>query len=83
MFYNKLDKIIAVSNGAKENISKYLNCKNIIECIYNPIKINDIKEKSKEEIEEKIEKPFIMGMGRLERQKNFILLIRAYKILLG
>lgn len=82
LFYNKLDKIIAVSNGAKENISKYLNCKNIIECIYNPIKINDIKEKSKEEIEEKIEKPFIMGMGRLERQKNFILLIRAYKILL-
>lgn len=83
-FYNKLDKIIAVSNGVKENISKYLNYKNRnrIECIYNPIKINDIKEKSKGIIEEKIEKPFIMGMGRLEKQKNFILLIRAYKILL-
>lgn len=47
LFYNKLDKIIAVSNGAKENISKYLNCKNIIECIYNPIKINDIKKNLK------------------------------------
>lgn len=84
LFYNKLDKIIAVSNGAKENISKYLNSKNRnrIECIYNPIKINEIREKSKEKIEEELEKPFIMGIGRLEKQKNFILLIRAYKILL-
>lgn len=83
-FYNKLDKIIAVSNGAKENISKYLSNKNRnkVECIYNPIKINEIKEKAKEELVETIEKPFIMGIGRLERQKNFILLIRAYKILL-
>jgi len=81
-FYNKLDKIIAVSNGAKENIGRYLDNKNRIECIYNPIKINEIKEKAKDKIEERIEKPFIMGIGRLERQKNFILLIKAYKILL-
>lgn len=84
IFYNKLDKIIAVSNGAKDNISKYLSSKNKnrIECIYNPIKINDIREKAKEKIEERLEKPFIIGIGRLERQKNFILLIKAYKILL-
>lgn len=83
-FYNKLDRIIAVSNGAKENISRYLNDKNRnrVECIYNPIKINEIKEKAKEKIEEKIENPFIIGIGRLERQKNFILLIKAYRILL-
>lgn len=83
-FYNRLDRIIAVSNGAKENISKYLNDKNRnkVECIYNPIKIDKIKEKSKEELEEKIKKPFIIGIGRLERQKNFILLIKAYRILL-
>lgn len=83
-FYNKLDRIVAVSNGAKENISKYLNDKNKnrVECIYNPIKINEIKEKAREKLEEKIEKPFIIGIGRLERQKNFILLIKAYKILL-
>lgn len=83
-FYNRLDRIIAVSNGAKENISKYLNDKNRnkVECIYNPIKINDIREKAKEKIEERLEKPFIIGIGRLERQKNFILLIKAYKILL-
>lgn len=83
-FYNKLDRIVAVSNGAKENISKYLNDKNRnkVECIYNPIKINEIKEKAKEELVEKIEKPFIIGIGRLERQKNFILLIKAYRILL-
>ena len=60
-FYNRLDRIIAVSNGAKENISKYLNDKNRnkVECIYNPIKIDKIKEKAKEELEEKIKKPFI------------------------
>lgn len=83
-FYNRLDRIIAVSNGAKENISKYLNDKNRnkVECIYNPIKIDKIKEKAKEELEEKIKKPFIIGIGRLERQKNFILLIKAYRILL-
>lgn len=84
IFYNKLDKIITVSNGAKDNISKYLSSKNKnrIECIYNPIKINDIRKKAKEKIEESLEKPFIIGIGRLERQKNFILLIKAYKILL-
>lgn len=84
-FYNKLDRIIAVSNGSKENISKYLNDKNRnkVECIYNPIKINEIKEKAREEkLEEMIKRPFIIGIGRLERQKNFILLIKAYKILL-
>lgn len=82
-FYNKLDKIITVSNGAKDNISKYLKNKNRnrIECIYNPIKINDIREKAKENIKENIKKPFIIGIGRLEKQKNFILLIKAYKIL--
>lgn len=84
LFYNKLDRIIAVSNGAKENISKYLRNKNKsrVECIYNPIKINDIREKAREKTEEDLEKPFIIGIGRLERQKNFILLIKAYKILL-
>ena len=65
-FYNRLDRIIAVSNGAKENISKYLNDKNRnkVECIYNPIKIDKIKEKAKEELEEKIKKPFIIGIIR-------------------
>lgn len=50
-FYNKLDRIIVVLNDTKENINKYLNDKNInkvkveVECIYNPIKIDEIKDR--------------------------------------
>lgn len=86
LFYNKLNKIIAVSKGAKINIENYLYNKNLKEviCIYNPIDIKYILQKSLEKpsVDFNNNLPIIMGIGRLERQKNFSLLIKAHKILL-
>lgn len=84
LFYNQLDKIITVSNGSKESICKYLipSNKTKVQCIYNPIDISFIKKKSLEPMNENLNKPLVMGIGRLERQKNFALLIKAHKILL-
>ena len=83
-FYNKLDKVIAVSKGAQKNIKKYLfkKNKNKVVCIYNPINIEYIRKKSQENIDINLNRPIIMGIGRLEKQKNFQLLIRAHKLLL-
>lgn len=82
IFYNKVNKIIAVSNGAKENIQKYLFNKKKVVCIYNPIDIDYIKNKALEETEENFQRPMIIGIGRLEKQKNFTSLIKAHKLLL-
>lgn len=84
LFYNKLDKIITVSNGAKETMKRYLYAKNEnkIQCIYNPIDINYIKNMAELPVEENLKRPLIIAIGRLERQKNFSLLLKAHKILL-
>lgn len=83
LFYNRINKIIAVSYGAKKNIQKYIFNKEKVICIYNPIDIKYIRNKGFEEIKEDFKHPVVIGIGRLEKQKNFANLIKAHKILLN
>lgn len=78
-FYLNACKIIAVSNGIKEELIKYvgINSQKII-TIYNPCNIKEIIKKSKEKPELKID-DYILNIGRLEDQKGQWHLIRAFK----
>lgn len=82
--YNKLSKVVAVSNGVRDSIqTMFPQIKVPIKRIYNPIRIEDIHYMMNEKNElEKIKEPIILGVGRLTEMKGFDDLIKAHKYLL-
>lgn len=89
-FYSRIlfdgKKVICVSSGVFESFLEYKKkCRfkeRTLKIITNPINIESIKEQSKIKIEEIPKEKFILGVGRFVKQKNFIRLINAYKILI-
>ena len=85
VIYNKADKIIAISEGVKEDAIKNLRLdSNKIEVIYNPVDIEKIEKDKKIELEEIYKDDFekntiIINSGRLTYQKGQWHLIRAFK----
>lgn len=81
-FYPWADAIVAVSRGVAEDLAHLGLSPSAIEVIYNPVVTPSLLEKvcqpldcpwfSAEEI------PVILGVGRLEKQKDFPTLIRAF-----
>lgn len=86
-FYPWSDKIIAISSECKEDLVKKVGLSdNKIRVIYNPVVTEDLKEKSEYSVDhewfETSDVPVILGVGRLEVQKDFKTLIRSfYKLL--
>jgi glycosyltransferase involved in cell wall biosynthesis len=83
--YKKVDNIIAVSKGVKEDLMKTFNLPpEKIKVIYNPYDIDKIQELSKEQINHPwlVDKkyPVIINVGRLTYQKGQDILLRAFKI---
>ncbi|MCS7184819.1 MAG: glycosyltransferase [bacterium] len=70
--YKKSYKIIAVSNGVKQMLESMDIDKEKIEVIHNAVEV-----KYSNTLPDNI----ITGIGRLERQKNFELLIKAFSLL--
>lgn len=78
------DGIIAVSEGLKKSLENCLNIKNKkIEVIHNPIVGEYLRERSFYDLNHPWfkpgEPPVVLGVGRLTQQKDFGLLIRAFK----
>ena len=75
IFYNFSDKIIAISTKSKHSLQKIVLLKEKVILIYNPYlkKIFRIKKK----IKKKSNNFNILSIGRLTKQKNFILLINT------
>ncbi len=80
--YPKARAVIAVSKGVKKDLSKnYRVLASKCKVIYNPIDIDKIRQKSKEEIEHpwfKESIPIITACGRLTLQKNYPLLLSSF-----
>jgi glycosyltransferase involved in cell wall biosynthesis len=70
-----VEKIITVSNGIADNLKLEYHLKNV-NVICNPIDEEDIDLKIKGN--RPIEGDYIIGVGRLHRQKRFDILIKAY-----
>lgn len=75
--YRKADRVITISEAIKKEIVQKLNLpESKVETIYNPLDLERIKSLSSENLQKPW--PFVLGVGRLARQKKFDLLIDAY-----
>ena len=83
-YYSKADKIIAISNGVKEDIKNFANLNSSkIDVIYNPLSINKIQQMSEQKVVLPNDTFNIISIGRLTPQKDFPTLIKAIKIVSG
>ena len=78
-------KVIAVSNFAAEDFSKTTGIpRTRIDVIYNPVPIEDITKESFARFEHRFfstgHPPVIISVGRIEKEKNFLLLLEAFSI---
>lgn len=83
ILYSRVDCIIAVSQASAEDLVCYTDLPALsVKVIYNPFKLNHIRQCAAEEIAhpwfEPGQPPVILGIGRLTEQKNFSSLIRAF-----
>lgn len=82
--YHRADHIIAISGGVKKNLLKTFKLsEQKIKVIYNPVYGLPIVAESKKKVSHPFfrdkEMKIILGVGRLVKQKNFPLLIMAFK----
>lgn len=82
-FYPWADAIVAVSQGAAKDLAHSTGLPlESIQTIYNPVITPELLEKAKEAIDHPWfapgEPPVILGVGKLEAQKDFPTLIRAF-----
>jgi glycosyltransferase involved in cell wall biosynthesis len=80
--YPKADKIVAVSEGIKEDLIKNFNItEKKITVIYNPVDISEIEMLSQEKVDHpwfQDKLPIIVSVGRLTKQKGYPYLIGAF-----
>jgi glycosyltransferase involved in cell wall biosynthesis len=81
-FYPWADAIVTVSQGSADDLVRLGLSSERIRVIYNPVVTPELFEKAKEPLEhdwfEPGSPPVILGVGRLEKQKDFPTLIRAF-----
>jgi glycosyltransferase involved in cell wall biosynthesis len=82
--YPWADRIVAVSEGVANNLRELGFPPAKITYIYNPIVTPELREHSQKTIADRCfdspHIPIILGVGRLEKQKDFPTLIRAFAI---
>ncbi|GGE90152.1 glycosyltransferase [Sphingomonas prati] len=81
--YPHADSIVAVSRGTANDLADVLRIDpGSIECIYNPIVSDALIAQSREAVDHPwftaSDVPVVIAVGRLEPQKNFAMLIRAF-----
>ena len=84
--YSRADAIVAVSDGAANNIIQMLNVdEDKLQVIYNPVQLSEIGEKSREIVshpwllDDNV--PVILAVGRLTPAKDYPTLLRAFHLL--
>jgi glycosyltransferase involved in cell wall biosynthesis len=82
--YPKTEKIIAVSEEIQQDLIKNFNIlPGKVKVIYNPVDIREIETLSHEKVDHhwfNSEKPVIISIGRLTKQKGYQYLIEAFSI---
>lgn len=77
--YPRADKVIAVSKGIAEDLRDNFGVPaDRLVAIPNPVDSASLKARAAEPAPRVSDRPYIVGMGRLIRSKNFELLIRAF-----
>ena len=82
LFYPFADRVVAVSEGVANDLKKLGLRSNNVKVIYNPIVTPELIQKLKEPLDHpwfaRGEPPIILGVGRLNQQKDFSTLIQAF-----
>ena len=77
--YPKADRLIAVSKGVAEDLSRYFRVPSErVTTIYNPLDVQAIRAAAGEDCGLAVHGPYILAAGRLQPVKNFDLLVRAF-----
>lgn len=77
--YKRAATVVAVSEGVKADlIENYAVPENRVSVLYNPYDISSLKVAAAEYVQDVPSKPYVIGVGRLVKNKNFSLLINAY-----
>jgi glycosyltransferase involved in cell wall biosynthesis len=77
--YNS-QKIIAVSQGVRDDLVNTLKIKSDISVIYNPFNFSSIRKLASKPILKNIKKPYLIHVGRFASQKRHDLLLDAWKL---
>lgn len=85
---NQASAIVGVSEGVSNALrAEYPSNKDKISTIYNPFSHKEILAKSNENIDNSLDfiftKPTLLAVGRLAYQKNYPLLLKIHKAMLG
>ena len=76
--YPSADLIIAVSEGVKADLVENFGVSaSNVQTVYNPYDINAINALAAEPVSDLPAKPYIIGTGRLVKNKNFDLMLKA------
>lgn len=73
-------KVAAVSSGVADSLAEVTGLpRQDIAVIPNPVLTDGLAELAAEPLPDTVRKPYVLGMGRLTGQKNFPLLLDAYR----
>ncbi|MAI37128.1 MAG: glycosyltransferase [Alteromonadaceae bacterium TMED7] len=79
LLYKRANSVVAVSEGVKADLVKnYAVPESKVSLLYNPYDIAQLHELASEPVNDIPKAPYIIGVGRLVKNKNFSLLLQAY-----